>query len=570
MPRWMGGSHAAVVALFLALQPSGASADVDPAEVFDVEVPDTVYTGQSFAVTISSADERVTSMTSRVPSLEFAVYQSSSTSSSFRTVQTPSGAVTARTQRLTIHYLVDDDASGTGLVGPFSVYAGSDLGYVTIPPVVVRIAAGPSSASTGSPSGRRVDPFSGPLGTRQLLPELQLPGDLAWIEMEGGFEDEMLFPGVPFYVTYYLYSRDQFRHVSVGWEPGENLVTRQEEFRETMNWEYVAPGVWREQIVTLELTPVAAGSLSLPAVILLAERAFGGFAGSSEVTIESTPVRLPVYPFPETDRPGNFDGVVDSLCIRLLPGESFDGQGGEMSLRLEVGGPGAIHLDSIPRLTVSGPAELHVVGQGSDGEKARWWDLVVDPSDSGTVILGPDSLAWFDRSELLYRQSRLHPCTLRISRPPREIQPVLPEYDDDDGSQQLVLPILIVGLGLLLAVGIALLVRRGGAGRRRGRAALAEVRQCDDLEDLFTVYEACTVQLLSGEVGQTGADGLQDLLEERGVDRLLCRSLVRHWRDLEHALMGRALRGGELNRMKNRACELIEMLQQQLEEEGKD
>ncbi|MBN1433777.1 BatD family protein [Candidatus Fermentibacterales bacterium] len=530
-----------------------------PEDLFVVEVPDTLRAGETFGVTISTSAGEVTSLTSRIPSLSFAVYQSSGSSSSFRSVQTPGGSVMEQTRRVTISYRVAEDASGPAIVGPFEVYAGSSLGYVTLPSVETYILPWNAQVS-GATTGRRTLPARGP-GASAGGPARAEP---AWVDIEG--LEGAHFPGMPFLVTYYLYTRERFSHINVSWMPGENVVATQEEFRETMEWEYVAPGLWREHVVTLELTPAIPGSLVVPGVVLDAQRDRFGFFDHGTVLIESGRVSLPVYPFPESDMPDNFEGVIDSLSLELLRASrpSEEGQAGETCVHLTASGPGAESLrPHPPALTVSGPAELRPAGQREGPRGSTTWDFVLDPSDSGAVVIGPDSIAWFDPSDLSYHQSRIGPCTLQVRERPARSTPELPLPALDGSHSQKLLIAIILALPILGCCLFLVLHFRRKAGAAGDSAS--DLSQSSDMEELFTRFESCLTGMLCGRPLHSGRDGLEELLRDREIDPLLTRSILICWRDMELALCGRAPGPSELARATKRACELAESLEKALE-----
>ena len=279
--------------------------------------------------------------------------------------------------------------------------------------------------------------------------------------------------------------------------------------------------------------------------------------------IGSEPERIPVYPFPETGRPDNFTGLADSVCLSLYPATPFAGQGGEMNLVLVAEGPGTPLIEDAPAISLVGPAELRVFESRAAPEhdgRRRTWDVVITPTGGdGQVVLGPDSIAWFDRDDLRFRQAVLSPCTLRVSRPERDgTPPVLPTGPETGRSQAVILTVVLASLALILALVAVAYVRRG---RKWASGSKNALMQCPDIEDLLSCFEAALMRLLSGRPRYSGIDAIEGLLSAADVGKLLSRSIIRHWRDMEHALMGRAVGSHDLERLKRRSCDLVEMLE---------
>jgi hypothetical protein len=272
----------------------------------------------------------------------------------------------------------------------------------------------------------------------------------------------------------------------------------------------------------------------------------------TEYDLFSDTAWVPVMPFPQQHQPANFTGAADSLSISLSRWHGDYSIAAERCLDLEVSGPGSSFIQEPPLLTVSGPASLRF-GPGEESEPGDCvaWQVLLQPSDSGTVIIGPDSQAWFDRTDGEYRQAILPACTLAVRAPIRSIE--LPVLDTGSRGGTTVLP---WALGILALSGLVLAVFRS-AGRR---GACSSISEAGDAEELLTALEGELCQMLTGVRASMGFEELGEELDDAGIDNILSRRLLRYWKDLEMCLSGRALSDEQLMKLKRNASELLEDL----------
>jgi hypothetical protein len=217
---------------------------------------------------------------------------------------------------------------------------------------------------------------------------------------------------------------------------------------------------------------------------------------------------------------------------------------------------------TLPVITVSGPASLLEAGSGEE-EGERWWDLVISPTDSGTVVLGPDSVPWFDRASRTYRQAFIEPCTLFVAgRPELCDSAILAENDVHQDRPMLAL----LALAPAMAVGAFFLYKWYAARRRR-----LETSEARDPEELLTAFELGLASMLTGRPRPIGADGLEEALVALCVPQILQRRLLRHWKDLEQmmARSGHESRAIDLEAAKRLCAELFEQLGKALEAAGR-
>jgi hypothetical protein len=269
----------------------------------------------------------------------------------------------------------------------------------------------------------------------------------------------------------------------------------------------------------------------------------------------SSPVTVPVYPFPDGERPSNWNGsLTDSVFIVLEKLDIYSGQGGEHYLRFTVTGPGAASLEELPELTLGGPGRL-LRGDSGEGQNKKWWDLIVDPTDTGQVVIGPDSIAWFDRESARFVQAYVPACTLIVEQLPWN--PVELEFEPEGAggfSFWLYAAIVLVSITILF-----LLIRTF-----RRRSGAVHIEAATDSEELMTGFEAGLSSILRGRAGYLGSEELSDLLDEHDVDNILGRRIIRFWKDVEQLLAGREPPEDEFLRMREYAIQLIDELDEKL------
>jgi hypothetical protein len=362
---------------------------------------------------------------------------------------------------------------------------------------------------------------------------------------------------VPSRVDYYLNTQSLIKGIEATWTPPSNGVARFVETPSTTSWRLIGDGTRRARVLTLEVVPAGPGTMMLPVVDLRVSEyhfPFSRSGGVRDVRGDSTFVG--VAPFPDSARPPGFTGIADSLCLVLQAGNPSCGR--DRNARLTATGPGAAMTGTLPAITVHGPAALLEAGSGGD-EGERWWDLVISPTDSGTVVLGPDSVPWFDRESRTYRQAFIEPCTLLVAgRPELCDSAILAENDVHRDRSMLALlalvPALLVG---------TLFLYKWHAARRRS----LETSEAQDPEELLTAFELGLASMLTGRPRPIGADGLEEALVALCVPQILQRRLLRHWKDLEQmmACSGHESRATDLEAAKRLCSELFEQLEKALD-----
>jgi len=499
----------------------------------EIVVPESVEQGEVFRVSVSCNDIQCRSLhcTPLLSSgLEFA---GSSTSSSYTSIHTPSGYQTR--QEFLLVLMIRATGSGMQTIGPFQVTVGG-IGTYTLPAESLMVEGQVPSSEALETGNERL-------------------GDKVWIEAAPEYEGR-IYPGVPFVVTYYCYARIYVDDFEYWWSAPEFGTATCVDSPEYLDWEMVESGLQRCAFCALEITPACPGSLLVPEMeAFMREIARNPLQKALEYYPVSSPVAVPVYPFPDDGEPSNWNGsLTDSIFIVLETLDIYSGQGGERYVRFTVTGPGAPSLEELPELTLSGPGRL-LRGSSGGGQNKQWWDLILDPTDTGVVIIGPDSIAWFDRESARYVQAYVRACTLNVEQLPWD--PVELQFEPSGAGGFSFWLYAAIALALLIV--LLLLIR---TFRRRSGAVRLEIAV--DSEELMTGFEAGLSSILRGKAGYLGSEELSDLLDEHDIDNILGRRIIRFWKDMEQLLSGREPSRDEFLRLREYAIQLVDELDQKL------
>ena len=219
-------------------------------------------------------------------------------------------------------------------------------------------------------------------------------------------------------------------------------------------------------------------------------------------------------------------------------------------------GSGASLIHQLPSITVNGPAELIVGSPVQLSDSSRAWNVHLIPSDSGQVVTGPDSVAWFDTEAEEYRQAVIPACTLRVYPSVRH-QADIPELKRASSDSTIIW--LIVVLVLLATVVILILLYR-----KRSAVEKLSIPEAGDAEELLTAVENALSTTLTGSRRWMGSEELDIALDEKGIDSILSRRILRHWKDLELLLSGRRVTEEKLEELKRTSLEVLQELRREL------
>lgn len=513
-----------VVSLLLILLATG--------EPFTWEVPDTVENGETFSLTITCSEPGCTGITTGNVNLSSGlVFRGSSSSTSISTVSTPSGRQLSQVLVYQMRFTATD--GGTQYISPLNVALGG-IGTYTIDEIAVSVSGAPAATGT-----------SGDVITNT---------DLVWLEAELHDPGGRIYPGTRLFLDYYVYARITVENVTYWWGAPELGVIRNIETIPDSNWEIPSKrhDVSRSKLAIVEMTPAAPGSLYAPLFQAdVSGTDYDRWGKVFEWTVENDPIILPVYPFPENP-PSQWDStLLDSVSVFVEQLPSPPGQGGELSFRVTCLGPGNVYMEEPPDLSICGNSCILPSGSGSAMNK-KWWDFILEPEETGCHILGPDTLVWLDRVQCEYRNTVVEPCTLDVSVIPRADREI--ELQDvEEGISSKAWLTAVGAAVLLLAIMFAV------SAKRKDRR-LSSVSGAEDLDELLSGLESELSRLLSGRREYLGYEELDELMDQKDINTLLARRVLRFWKDLELAISDRELSAGGFLKVKKTAEELVSEL----------
>ncbi len=498
-----------------------------------VNIPGSVQAGEVFLCEITIIGENLTSVDCQPLFSGGLQYMGSSSMHSFSSVTTPAGRTMSSEIRLSMSFMAS--AAGTHTIGPL-ILTSSGRRLSEIPAMTV-------TAHGNIP--RTAD-----------LPQEAGHDEIAWIEIEIDTAGRV-YPGQTFNIDYYVYKTlHNAEIVDLLLEPSNYASSNLLENIEELQWVRCKNGVYRTWLATLEITPAFACTLSLPVLRGRIGIPGGMIRPTAEYYISTEGEKIPVYPFPQTDKPENFNGITEEISFQVRRVTRGYSPAGERCIQLSITGPGYLQLKEPPRLTVNGPAELLPGRSFALTDDTNSWYILVEPSDSGTVIIGPDSIAWFDTYLEEYMQAIIPACTLSVY--PINSRPVdIPNLQDDDSTSSL---IWISTVFLLLALITFILVRY----KYRIVGSAPEISEVNDIEELLTAMGYQLSNILIGSRSDMGSQELEDALDDKSIDVLLSRRLLRHWKDLELMLSGRTVSADHLEMLKKKSLELIRELEMEL------
>ncbi len=500
-----------------------------------VNVPDSVQAGAVFLCEINVIGEDLTSLDCSPNVSDGLQYMGTSSMHSFSTVTTPAGTSVSSEIRLLMSFRAS--AEGTHSIGPLILTSSGGILY-EIPVMTVTAYGGiPGTVSTGSPQE-----------TRQNV--------IAWMEIEIDTTGR-IYPGQTFNVDYFICkTRHNAEIVDLFLEPSNYASSNLLENFEELQWVRCKSGVYRTWLATLEVTPAFACTLSLPVLRGRIGIPGGMIRPSSEYYISTEGEMIPVYPFPEMDKPENFYGITAEISFQIERVTRGYSAAGERCIQLSISGPGYSQVKEPPELTVQGPAELLPGRSFPITYDTNGWYILVEPSDSGRVIIGPDSIAWFDTDLEEYRQAIIPACTVSVF--PITSRPVdLPLLQDNDSGSSL---LWILTVSVLLALCIIILLHY----RNRIAGYAPEISEVKDIEELLTAMGYQLSEMLTGLRSYMGSQELDEALDEKAIDAIISRRLLRHWKDLELMLSGRTVSAEHLERLRKKSLELVLELEAEL------
>lgn len=501
-----------------------------------VTVPDTVQAGEVFQCLVSIEGQDLSNIGCEPVYSEDLEYMGLSTMSSFSSVSTPSGTRISSSVTLTMSFAAYSE--GIHSIGPLTV-----------------TSSGRTIQTTEKFSVTAVGSLQRSPGSSYSAQERESGEAIAWMEVEVDTTCR-IYPGQTFQAHYYICkTMPSAQVVDLYLEPSDYATSRLSEEIEELQWVRQKDGTYRTWLATMDITPAFACSLSLPVLRGRIGLPGGIIRPSREYVISTEGATVPVYPFPRQGMPVNFDGLTGELsftCQRVNRGYS---PGGEKCILVTASGPGSSRLHRLPDLTVQGPASLLQGGGVDNSAGERTWNILVEPSDSGMVIVGPDSVAWFDTGSETYRQAVIPACTLSVY-PIRGSTADLSFLDEDNGSST---SFWLVTVSVMLLLSIILVMRF-----RSRISGPADVMDACDVEELLTALGDRLSIILTGSRSYMGSEVLDEVLDKSSIDSIVARRLLRHWKDLELLLSGRKVSEEQLGKLRNKSRELISEVEAEL------
>jgi len=517
---------------------------IGSSQPFEWECPDSVRVGETFSLRITTAEPGCSGISANQLNLSDGISRiGSSTFTSISSVTTPQGRQLTQTVVLEVVFAASSSGDSIQSIGPVQIEL-RGVGRYTIDEFTVYVS-GPSGTS-GSHS------TNGSEESSDSDEEVWLSGTL---HDPGG----KIYPGTRLVLDYYIYSRTNVEDVTYWWgAPELGAILNVETFPDS-DWEtagYKHDSVNRSILAQVEMAPASPGSLLAPVFTAdITGSNYDRWGKVAKWTIESAPIVLPVYPFPNNP-PDNWDGtLLDSVAVEVEQLPSPPGQGGELCVRVTCLGPGNIYMKNPPSLSILGNAILIQSDEGEAGNK-KWWDFILEPEETGTCVLGPDSVVWLDRTDGTYNISVIEPCSLCVNSIPWENRTI--ELDPETGRKSSVFLLVFSVTGVL-----ALTIVLGVAVRRKNRR-LASVGSAEDLDELLSGLETELSQTLTGKKGYLGYEELDELLSDKNIDSFLARRVLRFWRDLEKFSSDRETKSSVFKKYKSTAEELLYKLRQDL------
>ncbi len=510
---------------------------------FDWECPASVESGETFSLSITCSEPGCSGISADgITSSSGITLLGSSTSTSISTITTPNGR--QLTQVVVLNMIFSASATGGEIqtIGPLQINL-HGIGSYSLEEITITVNE--SAGSTGSRGSTASD-------TLQPTQDVWLSGILQ--DPQG-----RIYPGTRLFIDYYVYSRVGVENVTYWWGAPELGVIIDVETIPDSNWETVDvkhDNTSRSLLAAVEMAPAAAGSLLAPEFSAdITGTNYDRWGKVSEWTVESNPIVLPVYPFPENPPDDWDETLLDSVSVRIDQLPTPPGQGGELSVRITCIGPGSVYMNEPPILTLQGNASLIPADNGLADNK-KWWDFILEPEETGYCILGPDSVVWLNRRNSTYRTALIAPCSLYVAVIPWPDRVI--ELDDINTGKS---PLCWVTAGVIGVIFLTVLL--GMAARRRDKR-LASVTSASDIDELLSGLEGELSKMLTGRKEYMGYEELDEFLDQCKTDSFLARRILRFWRDLEQSLSDKEITGPAFEQLKSTADELLYKLRKDL------
>lgn len=409
-------------------------------------------------------------------------------------------------------------------------------------------------------------------------------------------------------MTVYLYTRVGIRDLDVPQEPStdgfwvEDLLgpIRRLEFRD----QYVGTSRFEVAVVRkMALFPIAAGTITVSPMEVLATASTGGYFGSAQLRRSGVPVTLEVLSLPAQGQPPGFEASnVGRYEMEARVDRSTVQAGDAVTLTVKVRGEGNLRnlrlpsLASAPGLRIYDPQVHDTIAPSSDvmGGERRIEYLVI-PESAGRYEIPSPSLTFFDPAARQYRTRAPAPIRITVTGTAGQVADAAPRsagpaerairlssdlrrhaprlYETPWFVVAVVVP-PVAFLGLLLGSALAGRRRESREKSRPKRAAAAARRLLADAEkarhagDATACFAAVARGLglflderLQRPVGGLTTEELRRLLEARGFPEDLVERLVGELENCDFArFTPEGGRAREMSECLGRARSLLEEL----------
>lgn len=509
-------------------------------EPFDWECPLSVEAGETFSLRVICSEPGCSGISAgRITSSPGISLLGSSTSTNISTVTTPGGRQLTQVVVLEIIFSASAAGGSYQTIGPLQLNL-YGIGSYTLDEITITVDG---SVGGGISRGSRTD-------------DVPLPTEDIWLA--GILHDPRgrIYPGTRLFIDYYVYSRVAVENITYWWGAPELGVIIDVETIPDSNWESADTNANRSLLAEVEMAPAAPGSLQAPEFRAdISGTDYDRWGKIPQWTVESAPIVLPVFPFPDNPPDRWDETLLDSVAVRIEQLPTPPGQGGELSLRVTCSGPGSVYMNEPPTLTLLGNASLLLLNNGSAGNK-KWWDYILEPEETGYCILGPDSVVWLNRRNYTYQTVFIEPCSLHVTVIPWSDRVIELEAVNSGRS-----PLCWITTGVLGVVTLTVLL--GVAAKRRDKR-LGSITSASDIDELLSGLENELSRMLTGKKEYLGYEELDDLLNQCNTDSFLARRIMRFWKDLEQSLSDREITGPAFEKLKTTADELLDKLRNDL------
>ena len=513
---------------------------------FEIEYPQEISENQELTLSIVCSEpgcSGISIVNGLIRSSSGLIFAGSSTSTQISSVSTPNGQQLTQIVVFNINFV--PTSPGEQTIGPLEVNIGG-FGVYTLDQFTVNVVSASNSSTTSTATATR--------NVNQIQPEREV-----WLQ--GILQDPngKIYPGTILTLDYFVHATVDVSDITYYWVAPELGVIHSVETISDSNWASSPiknDTSRRSRLAIVEMSPAAAGSLLAPVFSAdIIGEGFNRWGKQPLWYIESDPIILPVYPFPENPPEGWNSALLDSVMVKIEQLPTPPGQGGELTVRVSCLGPGKIYMNSPPDISISGAANLIEADKGSSLNK-KWWDFIVEPEENGQIILGPDSVVWLNRTTGTYITEEISPCSLDVAVIPwGNSEIVLP---DEEGKRR---PLIWLISAIISIIGLTVIL--GITARKRDKR-LVSVTSAKDIDELISGLENELSILLTGKKEYLGYEELDEFLNNCDTDSFLARRILRFWRDLEKSLSGKEITTKDFEQLKITADELLYKLRKDL------